>query len=137
MAAAPLLQSCAKCTRARRSERQGSRIGKDLNYSFGWVMGRTCHLWHLWSLRAAIHPRAERGEGPWLSWSSLVLTASLQGVWGEGEVVLSLRRWGLCPDFVQELNKDRETRWDGERGGGAAGQNTGSGVAGSEVIGTL
>lgn len=99
-------------------------------------MGRTCHLWHLWSLRAAIHSRAEGGEGPWLFWSCVVLTASLQGVWGEGEVVLSLRR-RLCPDFVQELNKERETQWDGERGGGAAGQNTGSGVAGSEVIWSL
>lgn len=97
-------QSCAKCTRAKRRERQRSRIGKDLNYSFGRVTGRTRHLWHLWSLRAAFHPRAQRGEGPWLSWSCLVLTAGCVGR-GRGGFVSQER--GGCALYT--TNKEGNT----------------------------
>lgn len=52
---------------------------------------------------------------------------------------ISLERGGCALSLYssKELNKGSATRWDGERDGGAAGQNTGSVVEGDAIIWTL
>lgn len=97
-------------------------------------MGRSCLLWHLWRLRAAIHPRAEGGQGPGLSWSCRGPRCQLGR--GRGGFMFQEREGcALTLYSSKELNKERETRRDGERGGGAAGQTQAQELQGVQWFG--